>query len=208
VPDVETVSNGYCSVDDVRDHLRDTGAKLENDLIVRAINGASRAIDHYCGRRFWQDASVATRTYQPDNPYVAWVDDMSTTTGLVIKTDTTGDYTWATTWTTDDYDLEPRNADADGGAYAWWRIIAIGEKTFPVYQHRQSLQVTDKFGWSAVPDDIHLAAILKSSALYKRKDALFGVAGFGEFGAVRITRRDPDVMELLTNYVRTQLVSV
>lgn len=197
------VTNGYCTVAELRDQLGDTGSKLDLDLLEHAINATSRAIDRYCGRRFWQDATVQTREYKVTEPYVAWVDDISTTTGLIIKTDTTGDYSWATTWTTDDYDLEPENADKDDAAYAWWRIIAIDTETFPIHSRRKTLQVTARFGWSAVPDDVNEAAILKATGLFRRKDAPYGIAGFGEMGnAVRITRRDPDVMELLNNYVR------
>lgn len=203
------VTNGYCTVAELRDQLGDTGSKLDLDLLEHAINATSRAIDRYCGRRFWQDSTVQTREYRITDPYVAWVDDISTETGLVIKTDTAGDYSWATTWTTDDYDLEPENADKDGAAHAWWRIIAIGTKTFPIHARRKTLQVTARFGWSAVPDDVNEAAILKAAGLFRRKDAPYGIAGFGEMGnAVRITRRDPDVMELLNNYVKYTMGSV
>jgi hypothetical protein len=43
--------------------------------------------------------------------------------------------------------------------------------------------------------------MLKAASLFKRKDAPFAVAGFSEFGAVRIGRNDPDVLELLGGYV-------
>lgn len=201
------VTNGYCTVAQVRDHLGDSGSKLDVDLLENAINAASRAIDRFCGRKFWQEATTSARTYRPGDPLTAIVDDISSTTGLVIKTDTTGDGTWATTWDSGDYQLEPLNSDvvASGSTvtpYAWWRIVAIDEKSFITGGLRASLQVTARFGWSAVPDDVTEAAILKAVALFRRKDAPFGVAGIGDFGPVRITRRDPDVTELLTPYVR------
>lgn len=196
------LTNAYASVAEVRDQFADSGSKLDLDLLEKAINAASRSIDKLTGRRFWPDATVKVRTYQPDDPYVAWVDDISTTTGLIIKTDTTGDDTYATTWDTADYKLEPRNADKGDAAYTWWRIVAVDDKTFPVDELRDTLQVTAKFGWSAVPDEVNEACILKAVSLFKRKDAPFGVAGFGEFGAVRISRRDHDVYELLHPYIR------
>lgn len=203
------VTNGYCSVAELRDQLGDSGSKLDLDLLEKAVNATSRAIDRYCGRRFWQDSVVKTRTYKVSEPYIAWVDDISTTTGLIIKTDTSGDYSWATTWTSTDYDLEPDNADMDDAAYAWWRILAVDSQTFPRSELRKTLQVTARFGWSAIPDDVNEAAILKATGLFRRKDAPYGIAGFGEMGnAVRITRRDPDVMELLNNYVRYDMRGV
>lgn len=206
------VTNGYCTVAELREQFGDSGSKLSLALLERAINVTSRAIDKLCGypdRKFWLDATVETRVYRPDDPEVAWVDDIGTTTGLVIKTDTTGDGTYATTWDAADYQLEPLNADAADTAYAWWRIVAIDDKTFPVAPLRPTLQVTAKFGWSAVPDDVNEACILKAASLFKRKDSPDGVANFGDFGPVRISRRmDPDVFELLWPFMRQYVGAV
>lgn len=202
------VTNGYCTALELRDHLQDPGAKLDADLIDKAINAASRAIDNYTGRRFWQDATVQTRTFRPMESEIAWVSDISTTTGLIIKTDTGGDYSWSKTWLTTDYDLEPENADLDQTAYAWWRILAVGDEAFIPSRLRKTLQVTARWGWSAIPDAINEATILKASQLFQRKNAVFGIAGFGEFGPMRITRKDPDVIELLGGYVRYDMGAV
>lgn len=197
------VTNGYCTVTELRDHLGDSGAKLDADLLERAINATSRAIDDYTGRRFWQDSTVQTKTYKVWHPYIAWVDDISTTTGLIIKTDGTGDYSWSSTWLVTDYDLEPD--DADGVARPWWRVVAIGTQTFPVSPRRRTLQVTAKFGWSAIPDQINEATILKAASLFKRKDAVLGVVSFADFGPMRISRKDHDVVELIGNFVRSPM---
>jgi hypothetical protein len=196
------VTNGYCTVAELREHLGDDRQALNEALLERAINASSRAIDLWTGRRFWLDGTVTARSYRPDLTDVAWVDDIGSTTGLVIATDTTGDGSWATTWATTDYQLEPLNAAVSGTGYAWWTIGAIDRYTFPVAARRPTLRVTALHGWSAVPDGVAEACLLKAASLFKRKDAPFGVAGFGEFGAVRITRRDGDVIELLHPYVR------
>ncbi|HCT81756.1 MAG TPA: hypothetical protein DGT23_35285 [Micromonosporaceae bacterium] len=185
----------------------------DNAVMERAINAASRAIDRFCGRKFYLEAAVGIRVYRPKEPDIAWVDDIGTTTGLVIKTDTDGDGTWTTTWQSDDYQLEPLNADVVGAGstvqpYAWWRIVAIDTETFPVSENRVTLQVTARFGWSAVPDDVTEACLLKAAGLYKRKDSPQGIAGFDGFGAVRVTRSDPDVVSLLRPYMRLQIGSV
>ena len=91
---------------------------------------------------------------------------------------------------------------AAGTPFAFWVIEAIGDLEFTTHERRSTLQVTAKHGWSAVPDDVAQACILKAAALFKRKDAPFGVAGFGEFGAVRIGKEDPQVIELLQEYRR------
>lgn len=202
------VVNGYTTVAEMREHLSDTNSVLDNEIIERAIEAASRTIDRLCGRKFYQEAATSVRVYRPANAYVAWVDDISTTTGLTLATDPALDFTWSTTWTiSTDFMLEPLNVDAVGSGstvqpYAWWRIVAIGAKTFPVSELRPTVQVTARFGWSAVPDDVQQACILATAALVHRRLSPNGVAGFGEFGPMRISRSDPDVERLLYPYIR------
>lgn len=194
--------NAYCSVQDVRDQLDDSGSKLSAALIEKAVAATSRAIDRHTHRRFWKDPAVVIRVFDVCDPCTALVDDIADMVGLVVKVDNTGTGTYATTWTGTDYQLRPLNADADGGAYSWRQIGALGGKYFPApFRGYPNLQVTAKWGWSAIPDEVSEAAILKAVSLFRRKDAPFGVAGFAEFGAVRITRRDPDVIDLLSPYV-------
>jgi hypothetical protein len=187
---------------------------IDDALITAVLLAASRSIDVYCGRRFWQDSAVQTRTYQCDDSHIAWVDDISTTTGLVIKTDPNGDYTWTETWDTTDYDLEPGNADTFQSGdrtqtpVAWWRIVAIDDKTFPVSERRKTLQVTAKFGWSAVPAVVKEATILKAMQLFKRKDAVYGALGIGDFG-VRISQwEDPHIAMMLDPLRRMNIGAV
>jgi len=204
-----SVTNGYCTLAQLRTHLGDTGSTQSTELLERAINAASRAIDKHCGRRFWIDSTVQVRTYRPSDGDLAWVDDIATTTGLVIKTDSAGDGTYATTWASTDYELAPENADANGQAYAWWRIGAVDRYLFPTLGRYRPLQVTAKFGWSAVPDEVEEACILRAASIFKRKESIDGVAGFGDLGVVRISlRRDPDVAALLDNFIRMRVGAV
>lgn len=193
------VVNGYATVEQVRAELKDDDGRLDAPLLEKAINAASRAVDAWTGRRFWQDAEPAARLYRPSGPYRVEVDDISTRTGLIVQTDTSGDASWATTWDVGDYELEPLNADGNGGAYAWWEIVSAGGR-FPCATRRAAVQVTARWGWSAIPAEVEEATILRAVALFRRKEAPFGVAGFGEFGAVRITRRDADVIDLLAPF--------
>jgi hypothetical protein len=195
--------HAYCTVDDVRGQLSDADIKVDVTLLERAINSTSRAVDKWCGRRFWQDASVQVRTYRPEESCSVRVDDISTATGLLVKTDSGADGTYETSWTVDtDFQLEPLNASADGGAYAWRELVAIGSKRFPLRVRRPALQVTAKFGWSAVPDEVTQATVLRAVALFGRRNSPNGVAGFGDFGVVRIGRQDPDVIALLGPFQR------
>ena len=212
--------NAYTSVAEVRDHLTDTGNRLDTDLLERSINTASRAIDWYCSdgvpgaRKFWLDAAVVTKTFQVDDPRVAWVSDFGTTTGLIVKLDDNDDGVYENTLTLGtDYQVEPLNNAivAEGDTimpYAFWKIVLLGSNIFTWYQHRPALQVTAKYGWSSVPAEVNLAAIILSVKLFMRKGAPLGVAGVNDFGAVRIVQNDPDVKMLLQPYVKTRPRSI
>lgn len=203
-----TVTNGYCTVPQMREHFGDElSGHLQESKIERAIEAASRGIDRYCDRRFWLDADVSVRTYPVVHPYQVWVDDIGSTSGVIVKTDPNKDASWSVTWAATDYQLGPLNANvvASGDTVTPWsfrRIDAIGDYYFPVAAPRATLQVTARFGWSSVPDDVAEACILKAASLFKRKDAPFGVLGMNDFGAVRIGRNDPDVVSLLAPYRR------
>ena len=211
------VTNGYATVQELREHFGDSvvpdEGKLPTDALERAINATSRAIDLYCGhpmRRFWRDPADAltTRVYRADDAYELDVADISSTTGLTVATDTTGDGTYATTWASTDYQLEPLSVDADGGAYAWTRIVAAAGELFPVHARRATVRVTARHGWSEVPSQVNEACILRAAAIFKRREAVFGIAGLNGFGEVRISRKDPDVIDLLHNFVRIRVGAV
>jgi hypothetical protein len=203
--------NAYATVAQFRTHMGDTGSTLNTELIERALNSTSRAIERWCGRKFWLDAQVTIRYYRPDLPDIAWVDDIGTITGLVIATDTTGDGSFATTWASTDYELGPLNADTQGDAtaYAWTWIEAVDRYLFPVGARRKPLKVTARHGWSANPADVEEACLIKSSSLFERRKSPLGLAsGISEFGVVRISRSDPDVLGLLHPFVKLGLGAV
>lgn len=202
------VTNAYCTVAQLRTHFGDSGSSLSTELLERAINATSRAIDKFCGRRFWIDTNVAIRVYRPELDDLAWIDDIATTTGLIIKTDGDNDGTYETTWATTDYELQPLNADANGQAYAWTRIAAVDRYLFPTTGKVAPLQITAKFGWSAIPDEVEQACILRAAAVFKRKEAVEGVASFEGVGVIRINRKDADVYELLYPFAKTTVGAV
>ena len=204
-----TVTNGYCTLTQLREQFDDDGTVVPTNLAERAINATSRAIDLFCGRRFWQDATVVTRAYRPDLEDLAWVADISTTTGLVVKTDSAGDGTYATTWDSADYELGPLNADADGGAYAWWRIAAVDRYLFPTSGKVAPLSVTARFGWPAIPEGVEQACVIRAAQIFKRRESINGVAGVNGFGPIRISRsRDPDVADLLDDFIKVRVGAV
>lgn len=195
--------NPYCTEQELRNHLGDEGATVAADELIRAINGTSRGIERYTGRKFWTSDPL-TFTYRPDEPDLAWIRDINSRDDIVIRTDTTGDGTYATTWTAADYELGPdADADVDGDSYAWWRIHAVGDLRFPTSGQYRPLQVTAPPGWSEIPADVNLGCIMRAAQVFKRKESIDGTAGMNGFGVVRISRRrDPDIAALLDDFIR------
>ena len=193
----------YVALSELKTALGISGSG-DDDFLNLGIDAAEQAINDLCGRKFTADGSASARTYRAQS-YLAVTDDISTLTGLVVKTDTSADGTFDTTWTAStDYQVEPLNNIAKGRSVN--NLRAIGSYTFPVYGDGQvSVEVTAKWGWPAVPDPVKQSALMLSSRLYGRKASPMGVIGVGDFGPVRISRSDPDVAFLLMDYKRAGL---
>lgn len=209
------VTHGYCTVDDLREQLGDLGrGNLSERQLVRAVNAASRAIDEYTDRRFWADTAVVARTIPVTTcEYELWLQgvdagDIAYSAGLIIATDDNGDGSYATVWDATDYRLWPYSANTSGSTYGgWWKIESTGRKRFDIHGTNGvsgilPLRITARFGWAFVPAQVEMACLLIATRLFKRKDAPYGVAQFGDIAAVQIVRTDRDVQEMLWPFMR------
>jgi len=189
----------YVALSELKSALGITGS-TDDAFLNLAIDSAEESIDDLCGRVFTAAGSASARTYRAQ-PYLVVTDDVSTLTGLVVKTDTSGDGSFDTTWASSDYQVEPLNNLTKGRGVN--NIRAVGSQTFPVYgDGLASVEVTADWGWPAVPDSIKQSALMLASRLYGRKASPMGVIGVGDFGPVRISRSDPDIAHLLMDYRR------
>jgi hypothetical protein len=159
--------SAYLTIAEFRDVMRDAMTAHDSEY-RRAILAASRQIDRYCARRFFQDAVVSARLYRAaasGGSYcigsdLLWTDDISTTTGLIVETDDSASANW-TAWDSTDFQVEPLRAMNEGCPVE--RIAAIGTRLFPVdpYNSRRPLvRITAKWGWAAVPDQVKQATAL------------------------------------------------
>lgn len=196
------LTNAYTTLALLKTRLNITDT-TDDTALELAINGASRQIDSYCGRRFWQDATVVTREYFAHSATLVETDDISTVTGLIVKTDSAGDGTFATTTTiTTDFIALPVNAADRVPVWPYEEILLAANYSFSQLSNgRPGVQVTARFGWPAVPDDVKLACEILALDLFKAKDAPFGVAGSNEFGALRV-RENRLARSLLEPYTR------
>lgn len=189
------IANGYCSLADVKAALRVQDA-IDDALIEVAIESASREIDNFTGRTFTN--GTATRVYSADTSYLVETDDLVSVSAIQTAP---LDHNFTQDWASTDWQLEPLNGISGGLAQPATRIRAVGNFLFPATPYA-AVKVTGVYGWASVPTDIRLACILQSQRLWKRFDSPLGIAGFGDMGAIRVTRIDSDVQALLMPFVR------
>jgi len=204
-----TITNGYATRNQVKAALRiGTADTLDDDLIDNCVGAASRLIDGYCNRKFWQ-SGTASRVYQAEDSFYCSIDDIAGT-AITLKTSSQADGTFDVTWKVSDYQLEPLNGNLDGLTWSYDKIRAVGDYLFPTvnanYGEQALVQVTAVFGWPEVPEPITQATIIQASRIFKRYDSPLGVAGFGDLGAIRVSRfLDPDMAQLVEPYRRMRI---
>jgi hypothetical protein len=203
-PPVPALADAYTDLATLKAYLG-ISVSTYDLMLTQVLNSASRSIDNYCGRRFWVDTVAVPRLFTGDGSTILDLPDgIGSITDLVIKTDTGSDGTFATTWAAGDYQLLPINAAyAFPEATPWTSIQATGSYTFLAATSARParVQITALWGWPAIPAPVIQACLIKASRLFHRKDSPQGIAGFGDFGPVRLSRtEDADVEMLLDPY--------
>lgn len=195
------VTNGYCTLAQVKASLR-ISDNLDDDLLELAIESASRQIDSHCERVFY--STSATRVYAPQDSYYCETDDLVSITTL--KTSSLADGTYDTTWAASDYELLPLNGIAGGLAVPYNSLKAVGRYLWPLTTPvvEATVQIQGVFGFSSVPTAIKQATVILASRIFKRNDSPLGVAGFGDLGAIRVSRVDADVEALIQPYKKVR----
>lgn len=199
----------YCTVAELKSQLRITDTDDDTPLAI-AVTAASRAVDHSCNRQFGQTSPAAARyyTYEGGEMYgglacrqALEIDDLMSTTNLVVKVDTDDDGVFEETLTIDtDFRLYPWNAAADGRP--WTHLVLASDGTFPT--ELRSVEVTGLWGWSAVPTLVKQATLIQAARFFQRRNSPYGVAGSPDMGnELRLLARlDPDVAMMVSTVKR------
>lgn len=172
------------TVDDLRSYLQ-IGSHTGNDdnaHLRRALDAAVATVADYTGRTFTAPGDTGSARYFQARTYPIYVDDFVEDPSQVQKSADRTTWTTVSTslWWTGPDNLETRNVISGivGGPY--WKVTAK---------------------WGVGPSmlaRVELPTLMKAAQIYKRRDSVNGVEGFGEFGVVRITRSaDPHIAELL-----------
>ena len=184
----------YAGVRDLADRCRITNTDADARLAL-ALESASRNIDRFTSRQFGQEEDVVDRVVFPKwdrrrSVYVVTIEDLMTTTGLVV-TDANGT---AVAAGSTGYTLEPRNAAADGEPWTQFTVATATDE----------MTVTARWGWTSVPDAIKQATLIEGQRLFWRENAPAGVAGSPDLGSeVRLLARlDPDAEKAAGPYKR------
>jgi hypothetical protein len=196
------ITNGYATLAEAKAYLTISDS-IDDTMLENMVEAASRSIDNIAGRRFYLDASASARLYRGTNPYILTVDDFGSTTGLILALDTGGDGTYETTLTFNtDYVVEPFNAIAIGKPYT--QITLVGGQLLPwlLPNLRPSVQLTAKWGFPTVPEDISQACLILTADMYKRKDSVGGNLGISELGAIRMSPLGRDIAAMTRAYRR------
>lgn len=197
-------STTYCTRAELKSWLNISGTSQDGD-IDDAIEAASRVIDIYKDSRFYHVSE--TRYYSPSvtDTSVA-VDDLNT--AGTVSIDVAGAYTYGTTWTEGtDFILEPVNAALTGAPYNSLRLLPQSGARFTGYL--KGLRIVGSFGWAAAPAQVKQACKILAGRYYNRRNTPLGVLaiGAGE-AAMRLSRTDPDVAQILDNVENAEAVMI
>jgi hypothetical protein len=199
------ITNGYATLTQIKAYMS-ISDNTDNDLLEDLVESASRSIDRIANRRFYLDAVASARLYRAYSDIFVYVDDIGTTSSLVVKTDSNGNGTYAKTLTLNqDYILDPLTASSLNRPFTQLTMVSNTE-TWPIFPGltqnglRPGVQVTARWGWPSVPDDINMACLILTADLYKRKDAPGGILGLGDLGVVRMSPIGRDVTAMVRAY--------
>lgn len=194
------IVNGYCTLAGLKTRL--SIADTNDDAMLEAIvESVSRAIDDWCGRRFY--AATQTRYFTALRSDRLLVDDLLSVT--TIRTDEDGDGTFERTWTATDYFLAPYNAQLESVPQPYTKIEAAwrGSYRFP-RGVRRGVEVAGSWGFaSTTPDAVEQACLFQAAVEFRATPSPLGLSGGGELGQeIRVTGMSYFAKRLLEPYRR------
>lgn len=200
------IVNGYATLAELKNRLDIDAGDTANDVeLESAIQAASRSVDTHTSQHFFK--VVESRTLVPHSSHRLKLGTFNTLVSATeVATDTAGDGSYATVWAVGDFQLVTHRGTSTQTSAPekepFTQIRAVGSLRFPMPSATGRLdlvRVTGTWGWDAVPHAVHEACLIVAAETFKLRDAPFGVAGFGEFGVVRV-RDNPKAAVLLVAY--------
>ena len=188
----------YASLDELKLLLRleQPGDDSFADLCLSA---AHIGINKFCHRSFdAPSGSAVSRKYVPFDD-VVYIDDLASSTGVVVLN-------YGATVAASSMQFEPVNQLTSAMTYTPITAIRLIGSHSDWIEREGEATVTvtsDQWGWTGgAPDMVKRATLELAKDLFQFKDMRGGVAGFGEFGAVRLRENPAIAMMLDPLYVR------
>jgi hypothetical protein len=201
------VAEDYCTLEQLKKYIGlEQGDQLDDETLTSALDSVHAGVEDFTGRVFTKEDTATARLFEVDDCGVVEVDDFHTDAGLIVETDDGLNGSYSTTWAAGDYQLEPLNGVHHGrSGWPFTTIRAVGSRRFPRPRNRRAtVRITAAWGWAAVPAPVHQACLILGAEAGKLKDAPFGVAGFADYGPIRV-RDNPIARAKLTPYARLTL---
>lgn len=188
----------YATLTQVKLQAGATGT--QNDVLLQAaLDATTTKINERCGRPglgFNLGSGVTSRVFYAESPEYLSIDDVSDPATMTVNMGQVGNFT--SPITPDNFRCLPDNALVEGRPVECLQHYWQFWPTWPAV----GVQITAIFGWPAVPADVIEAQLIWCTRLYKRKDSPDGIAGGSDFGPIRVGRMDPDVSDMLADYMK------
>lgn len=204
----------------LKQFLRIPTADTDDDVVLTlALDAATSAIIRASYRTFETAGAATERAFTAERRYesmgfiglnlnhsayfpnrvVITIDDTFAAAGAVTlkyASDFEGTFDTAVTG----FRMFPFNAATKGRPYT---ALVLDRGTYiPLTQG--SIGVTAAWGWAAVPSTIQSACLIQAGRYFKRRDALFGIAGSPDMGSELrlLSKLDPDVAIMVGDFKR------
>ncbi len=197
------IGDSYATLPQFKNYMKIDASKTGYDAAMQdALDSASEEIELFCERQFNKETSATARFFTTISCSSIEIDDLWDPVTVVVKSgtaDNLGD-PWSSTY----YELLPRNGVVNGvPGWPYSRIRALNRPlNIPSWG---VVQVTAKWGWAAVPAPIKQACLIIASQNFKLAEAPLGVAGFNNFGSVRV-REIPQAYSKLCRYAKSPVM--
>jgi hypothetical protein len=185
----------YVLLDDFKEYIRDQ-VSVDDAISQAALSAAEVMVNDFCQRDFTVASSSSARSYTPGafGSQILRIHDCTAITSVVEN---------GTTLSASAYQSEPLNQVSWSGlARPIEQLRRVGSYWFH-YDSRLTVVVTATWGWTATPSPVVESTKIIAKDILQQRNNNSGVAGFGEFGAVRV-RMNPIALDLLAPLRRAE----
>lgn len=191
------------SIEEFTAYIRSGNTEAINvDRLQSALDAADTAIDQYCDRAIFvaDDEDTSARVYRPTpGSYLLGIHDCVEIESVVEN---------SITLTEDsDFIADPLNGLTSAGESVPYSHLYRYRQAWWCDGPKATVTVTARWGWAAIPAGVAEATKILAKDIATSRARTGDVAGFGEFGVVRL-RQSPQITGLLAPYRRVEAIGM